>query len=177
MGGLPRGPFEARLAATLFLLLLGLADVFGALQVRQFAAFTPDGVAEAVGASSHQHGGERPVTLEALNSTSHHIDRELLVQDSHVHIPAYAMTAALLSLIVLGLRLRSATRTVLVGAAFAAPAVDFAGLWGAQLSSSGGRLWAAAALAGGFGMALVYVVVLGITIRQCWFGRKGRFHV
>jgi len=177
MGGLPQGPFEARLAATLFLLLLGLADAFGALQVRQFAAFTPDGVAGAVGSTAHPHGGERPVTLESLNAPSHHIDRELLVQDSHVHVPAYAMTAAFLSLIVLGLRLRSATRTALVGAAFAAPAVDFAGLWGAHWSSSGGRLWAAAALAGGFGMALVYLAVLGITIRQCWFGRKDRSHV
>jgi len=176
MGGLPRGPFEARLAATLFLLLLGLADVFGALQVRQFAAFTPSGVAEAVGSSPHAHG-ERPVTLESLNAVSHHIDRELLVQDTHVHVPAYAMTAALLSLIVLGLRLTSATRTVLIGAAFAAPAVDFAGLWGAHLSISSGRLWGAVALAGGFAMALVYLVVLGITIRQCWFGRKDLSHV
>ena len=177
MGWISQAPFEARLAATLFLLLLGLADVFGALQVRQFAAFTPNGVAEAVGPSSHTHGAERPVTVESLNAPSHHIDRELLVQDSHVHIPAYAMTAAFLSLIVFGLRLSSKRRTTLVGAAFAAPAIDFVGLWGAHLASSGGRLWAVAALAGGFGMALVYLAVLIITIRQCWFDRKDRSHV
>ena len=41
MGRLPDSAVEARLAATLFLLLLGMADVFGAWQVRQFAAFTP----------------------------------------------------------------------------------------------------------------------------------------
>jgi len=177
MGGLPDGPVEARLAATLFLLVIGLADVFGAWQVRQFAAFTPSGVVEAVRSSSHEHEGEQPVTLDSLNAPTHHIDRELLVQDSHVHIPAYAMTAAFLSLIVLGLRLRSATRTWLIGAAFAAPVVDFAGLWGAHVSRGGGRLWGATALVGGFAMALVYVLVLGVTIRQCWFRRKDRAHV
>ena len=53
MGKLPESPFEARLAATLFLLLLGVADLFGAWQVRNFAAFTPDGVARAVAPSGH----------------------------------------------------------------------------------------------------------------------------
>jgi hypothetical protein len=177
MGRLPSGPLEARLAATLFLLLLGLANLFGAWQVRQFVAFTPTGVADAVGSTSQEHGGERPIDIESLNEPSHHIDRRLLVQDSHVHIPAYAMTAAFLSLIVLGLRLPSASRMLLIGAAFAAPLLDFGGLWGAHLSVPHARLWAAIALAGGLAMAIVYVVILGITIRQCWFSRKDVSHV
>jgi len=173
MGRLSDSPVEARFAATLFLLLLGVANFFGAWQVRQFAAFTPTGVADAVG-SSASGSGERPVSLEDLNVPGHHIDRRLLVQDSHVHLPAYAMTAAFLSLIVLGLRLSSATRMVVIGAAFAAPVLDFSGLWGAHLFGGGARFWAGLALAGGFAMAAVYLVVLGITIRQCWFRRKER---
>jgi len=171
MGKLPNSPVEARFAATLFLLLLGVANAFGAWQVRQFAAFTPSGVAGAVG-SSASGSGERPVSIEELNAPEHHIDRRLLVQDSHVHLPAYAMTAAFLSLIVLGLRLSSSVRMAVIGAAFAAPVLDFAGLWGAHLSGVATRLWAAVALAGGFAMAAVYLLVLVITIRQCWLTRK-----
>jgi len=82
------------------------------------------------------------------------------------------MTAAFLSRIVLGLRLPSASRMFPVGAAFAAPTLDFVGLWGAHLSVASARLWAAVALAGGYAMAIVYIVTLAITIRQCWFSRK-----
>ena len=35
MGRLPQSPFEVRLAVTLFLGLLGIADFFGAWQVQQ----------------------------------------------------------------------------------------------------------------------------------------------
>ncbi len=48
MGKLPDGPFEVRLAAILFLLLLGVADLFGAWQVKNFASFTPKGIAATV---------------------------------------------------------------------------------------------------------------------------------
>src|SRR5262249_56600868 len=71
---------------------------------------------------------EKPVTLETLDKPRHHIDRDLLVQDSHVHIPAYAMTAAFLVLIAFGLRLSSRSRAILVLLAFAAPFLDFLGL-------------------------------------------------
>jgi len=120
MGKLPESPIEARLAATLFLLLLGMADLFGAWQVKNFSAFTPAGVAATVSAGTpmqmETHAGhqtmisERPVTPEEINAPRHRIDRELLVQDSHIHIPAYALTAAALSAIVLALRLSSRVR-------------------------------------------------------------------
>jgi len=87
MGSLPGGPLEARFAATLFLLLLGLANFFGAWQVRQFVTFTPAGVASAVGSTSQEHHGERPIDIESLNEPSPHLDRQLLVQASHVHPP------------------------------------------------------------------------------------------
>lgn len=176
MGRLPDAAVEARLAATLFLLVLGVADVFGALQVRQFAAFTPRGVVKSVGSESHDHGMEMPVDVDSLNAPVHHFDRQLLVQDTHVHVPAYAMTAAFLSLIVLGLRLSSRSRILLIVAAFAAPVFDFAGLWGAHLFVRGANAWGALALLGGFAMGGVYLLVLILTLSQCWFLRKETIH-
>ena len=179
MGKLPGSALEVRLAVTLFLLLLGLANLFGAWEVRNFAAFTPAGVASAVGVFGHEGNhasgsasGESPVDLETLNEKKHHIDRELLVQDSHVHIPVYATTAALLVLIVFGLRLGSGSRVALVLLAFAAPLLDFVGLWGAHLWSGSGRVWGAVALLGGAMMGLVYLAVLSLTLKQCWFSNS-----
>jgi len=206
MGKLPNGPLEVRLAATLFLLLIGLADLFGAWEVQTFSAFTPGGVAaslapagvEDTGMPKHDmpmsgheghdlaamgHEGhdmaassEKPVTLETLDKHRHHIDRDLLVQDSHVHIPAYAMTASFLVLIAFGLRLSSRSRAILVLLAFAAPFLDFFGLWGAHLSRSGLVLWGLLAVCGGFLMGLVYLVILVVTLWQCWFHRQGEVH-
>lgn len=184
MGKLPESPFEVRLAVTLFLLLLAVADLFGAWQVKNFAAFTPSGLAATMRApdqsmSGMEHGAmeEKPIDLSTLNEVRHHIDRELLVQDTHVHVPVYAMTAAFLSAILFGLRLSSRPRTALVLLAFTAPFLDFAGLWGTHLWAGAARFWAALALGGGFLMGLVYVAVLGLTLRQCWFRKQGGHNV
>jgi hypothetical protein len=217
MGKIPSGPFEVRLAATLFLLLIGLADLFGAWQVRNFASFTPSGIAGSLATGSLETGGmskhdmpmsgghqghdmaamghegddlsmgggheghdtssgEKPISLETLDRPRHHIDRDLLVQDSHVHIPAYAMTAAFLVLIAFGLRLSSRTRSLLVLLAFAAPFLDFLGLWTAQLSRSASFTGGILAVGGGFLMGLVYLIVLVLTLWQCWFHRQGETH-
>jgi hypothetical protein len=182
MGRLPTSAFEVRLATTLFLLLLGLANLFGAWQVRNFASFTPSGIAEAFRSSEHEGhmapsvSKEKPIDPSALNDRPHHIDRQLLVQDTHVHLPAYAMAAAFFALILFGLRLSSRTRVVLILAAFAAPVLDFAGLWGAHLWSESGRFWGAVAVFGGFLMGLVYLIVLVLTLKQCWFSRQGADH-
>ncbi len=186
MGKLPNAPFEARLAATLFLLLLGLADFFGAWQVRHFASFTPKGVAATVGARERHEmtmeccslstSAETPVEPSALNQPDHHIDRELLVQDSHVHIPVYAMTAALLAMVALGLDLSSRARSILIALLFAAPFFDFVGLWGAHLFPAAGTAFGALAVAGGFSMGAAYLVVLVIAINQLWIRRKERSH-
>jgi hypothetical protein len=181
MGRLPDAPLEVRLAATLFLLLLGLANLFGAWQVRNFAAFTPRGVAAAVGPEGREHAahdahdahgnmGETPIDLDALDQPRHRIDRQLLVQDSHVHIPVYAITAALLAAILFGLRLSSRGRVGLVLLLFAAPFLDFAGLWGAHLGEAP-LFWGSVAVAGGFAMGAAYLIVLGLTLSQCWFRR------
>src|SRR5437868_2420417 len=120
MGRLPHAPFEVRLAAFLFLALLGLGNAFAAWEVHNFAAFTPGAVAATVGPGEaghdmqDEHGmegmgggprtagasGERPIDLASLDRPRHRIDRDLLVQDTHVHVPAYALTAAALALIV-----------------------------------------------------------------------------
>lgn len=196
MGGLRQAPFEVRLAATLFLLLLGIADVFGAWEVKNFAAFTPRAVAATVAAEreaparptmpqtqtmsmggpdhagmTHSTAEEHAVDLATLDRPRHTINRDLLVQDTHVHIPAYALTAAALSLVVFGLRLSSRARSAVVILAFAAPFADFAGLWGAQLCPAAAVPFAALAVAGGFTMGLTYLFVLALTLAQCWLSR------
>ena len=181
MGKLPQSPFEARLAATLFLLLLGVADLFGAWEVKNFAAFTPAATAATVApetphvmamcAACGTMAMEHPVDLATLDRPKHVINRDLLVQDTHVHVPVYALTAAVLSLLVCGLRLRSRVRTAAVLVAFAAPFLDLGGLWGAHLLPRWGAWFGACAVAGGFSMGLVYLFVLAVTLTQCWWRR------
>src|ERR1700674_285280 len=181
MGKLPQSPFEVRLAATLFLLLLGVADLFGAWEVKNFAAFTPAGTAATVApetphtmamcAACGTMAMEHPVDLASLDRPKHVINRELLVQDTHIHVPVYAMTAAALSLLVFGLRLGSRVRAAAVLAAFAAPFLDMMGLWGAHLLPRSGLLFGWLTVAGGFAMGLVYLFVLAVTLFQCW-GRR-----
>jgi hypothetical protein len=188
LGRLREAPFEVRLAATLFLLLLGVADLFGAWEVKNFAGFTPRTVAATVAAGHDSmpsmsmpgpgHAGaatkveEHPVDLSALDRPHHTIGRDLLVQDTHVHVPVYSLTAMALSLLVFGLRLSSRTRSALVLLAFAAPFADFVGLWGAQLCPGLAVPFGALTVAGGFAMGLAYLCVLVLTLAQCWFSRS-----
>jgi hypothetical protein len=182
MGKLPESPVEVRLAVTLFLGLLGVADFFGGWQVRNFAAFTPRGVAATVAPEEHHAMAmecctvssmqEKPVEPASLDHASHHITRDLLVQDTHVHVPVYAMTAAFLALVLFGLRLSSRARTVLVLLAFAAPFLDFAGLWGAHFAPDLGAVFGALAVFGGFSMGICYSVVFFIAIAQLWFVKE-----
>ncbi|HXO20159.1 MAG TPA: hypothetical protein VOA87_09590 [Thermoanaerobaculia bacterium] len=189
MGKLPTGPLEVRLAATLFLLLLGVADLFGAWEVRNFAAFTPRAVAATVGPQERDPMGamampgraatviaETRVDLATLDRPKHTIGRELLVQDTHVHVPVYALTAAALSLLVCGLALKSAVRVALVCLAYAAPLFDFVGLWGAHLLPGAGAFFGFVTVASGGAMGLAYAIVLVLTLWQCWFARARKEH-
>jgi hypothetical protein len=179
MGKLRQSPLEVRLAATLFLLLLGLADAFGAWQVGTFAAFTPRGVAATVAPGFHPQMAmaccqtsmmrEHPVDLATLDAPHHQISRELLVQDTHVHVPAYAMTAAFLALIVFGLSLPQWARVAIVLLVFGAPFLNFVGLWGAHLYPVAGVAFGVLTIGGGFAMGLAYLVVLFLVLKQCWF--------
>jgi hypothetical protein len=182
MGKLPQSPVEVRLAVTLFLGLLGIADFFGGWQVRNFAAFTPRGVAATVAPEEHHAMAmecctvssvqEKPVEPASLDHPTHRINRDLLVQDTHVHVPVYAMTAAFLALVLFGLRLSSRARIVLVLFAFAAPLLDFAGLWGAHFVPDLGGVFGALAVGGGFSMGICYSIVFFIAIVQLWLGKE-----
>lgn len=186
MGRLPQSPPEVRLAATLFLCLLGVADFFGGWQVKNFAAFTPRGVASTVAPTALHSMAmeccnvtaveEKPVEPASLDRPVHRINRELLIQDTHVHVPVYAMTAAFLALILFGLRLSSRLRTGLVVLAFAAPFLDFAGLWGAHLATDRAGVFAALAISGGFAMGICYAVVFLLAIAQLWVFPKEKIH-
>lgn len=183
MGRLPHSALEVRLAATLFLLLLGVADLFGAWEVANFSAFTPSGVAATVAPpgqhslaaegsmAGHSMAREEPVDLAALDRPHHTISRDLLVQDTHVHVPVYALTAAALSLVAFGLALSSRMRVAIVLLAFAAPFADFAGLWGAHLAPAAGAFFGGLAVAGGLAMGIAYLIVLLTALVQCWLRR------
>ena len=186
MGKLPQSPVEVRLAVTLFLGLLGIADFFGGWQVRNFASFTPRGVAETVAPEQHHDMAmeccsvttmeEKPVEPASIDRPTHRITRELLVQDTHVHVPVYAMTAAFLALVLFGLRLSSRARTALVLGAFAAPFLDFAGLWGAHIAPGLGTVFGLLAVAGGFAMGICYLIVFLVAMVQFWLSRKETIH-
>jgi hypothetical protein len=187
LGRLPDSPPEVRLAAILFLLVLGVADAFGAWQVANFASFAPRGVAATVAPEGHHPlamecctfsaVGEKPIRPEELDATGHRIERALLVQDTHVHVPVYAMTAAFLALLIFGLRMSSRARVGLVLLAFAAPVADFAGLWGAHLAPAAGTAFGALAVAGGFSMGICYLLVLIVSLAQLGFPRKEKANV
>jgi hypothetical protein len=185
LGGLPGAPPEVRLSATLFLLLLGVANLFGAWQVRDFASFAPGEVARMV-APRQPHAmameccdftaiQEKPVDPNTLDRPERWIDRSLLVQDTHVHVPVYAITSALLALIVFGLRLSSRARCGLVVLVFAAPALDFAGLWGAHVAPGWGAFFGATAVAGGIAMGIGYLIILVLLAVQLWFFRGEKY--
>jgi hypothetical protein len=175
-----------RLAALLFLLTLGVADAFGAWQVANFASFAPRGVAATVAPSGHHPlameccnfsaVGEKPIRPEELDVPMHRIERSLLVQDTHVHVPVYAMTAAFLALLIFGLRMPSRARVGLVLLAFAAPVADFTGLWGAHLFPAAGTAFGLLAVAGGFAMGVCYLAVLFVSLAQLIVPRKEKTH-
>jgi hypothetical protein len=111
------------------------------------------------------------VTLGELAQEDHHtVDRDLLVQDTHVHVPMYGIIAAALSAVVLGLALSRATALGLVTLLFAAPWLDFAGMWLTKLVSPG---FAVVTLVGGWAMGAGYLVVTAVALWQMWSRTRG----
>jgi hypothetical protein len=88
-----------------------------------------------------------------------------LPRKTHVHVPMYGVIAAALSLVVLGLDLAPRWGYGLITLLFAAPWLDFAGMWLTKFVSS--RL-AVLTVAGGFAMGLAYTIVAGIAMWQMW---------
>ena len=123
---------------TCLLATFGLSYLFGGWMVALFAGFTPRSVALTY-AAPEMHMPmppgktvvvERPMTLPEFGSEDHHtVDRNLLIQDTHVHVPMYGVIAGALSLVVLGLDLPAIWGYGLITLLFAAPWLAFAGMW------------------------------------------------
>jgi hypothetical protein len=169
---LRNAPRSARLAAVLFLLLLGDAYLFAFLMVKTWAGLTPAQVQatyvpapamDMADMPEHSVATERPLDLSTVPAMHHTVDTDLLIQDSHIHLMIYALVAALESLIILGLGWPAWLRDTVIVGAFGFGALDFVGQWLMKASFSG---FAWLTLASGWGMALVYLIVLGGTLRE-----------
>src|SRR3989449_10339930 len=91
------------------------------------------------------------------------------IQDTHVHVPMYGIIAAALSLLVAGLSLRRGWALGLITLLFAAPWLDFAGMWLTKFASP---RFAIVTLIGGWAMGAGYLVVAGLATQQMWFSRE-----
>jgi len=168
---------RVRWLVTLLLATLGTSYLFGAWMVALYAGFSPRKVAETYGPAGEAVMAmqmppdttmvtERPVSMAEMGEEMHHVDRDLLVQDTHVHMPMYAVIAAALSVIALGLTLPRWGGLTIIAVLFAAPWLDFAGMWLTKLASP---RFAIVTLAGGWAMALGYTIVAVLATYQMWW--------
>ena len=172
---LAAAPLALKWAVTLFLATIGVAYVFGVLMVTLWVGMTPGQVAstyrphvEMANPARERSVTEKPIDLEqALGGEreQHTIDTRLLVQDTHVHVPVYALIAATLSLVALGLRWPRRWDALVIFALFAGPILDFSGMWLTKLVAGG---FAYFTLIGGWTMAASYATVAGVAIWQLW---------
>jgi hypothetical protein len=176
---LRRADSTVKWLVTCLLATFGVAYLFGAWMVGLYAGFTPTSVAATYAeAEMHMHMPpdttvvvEHAVTLSQLGAEEHHtVDRDLLIQDTHVHVPMYGLIAAALSLVVLGLALPRGAALGLITLLFAAPWLDFAGMWLTKLASP---RFALMTLAGGWAMGLGYTLVSAVAFWQMWKPTKG----
>jgi len=176
---LRRTNFSVRLAALLFLLVLGYSYIFAFLMVKQWAGLTPAKVtrtyapAEQVQESALPQSSQsstQALDLTTMGQEEHHVDTDLLIQDSHIHIMIYAIVAALQTLIILGLEWSPGWRNTVILAAFGSGALDFAGQWLMKAGISG---FSWLTIASGWGMSLVYLAVLLGTLKVLFGGGPG----
>lgn len=168
---LRRAERPVKLAALLFLLVLGYSYVFAFLMVKTWSGLTPAKVATTYAPAEHademhmtmeSHATTQPLDLGQVPEMQHTVDTNLLIQDSHIHLMIYAIVAALLSLIIVGLDWPAWWRDTMIVAAFGFGALDFAGQWLMKFGL-GGFAWLT--ILSGWGMALVYLIVLYSTVR------------
>ena len=113
---------------------------------------------------------EHPMTMSQFaEAAPHQVDTALLVQDTHVHVPMYGVIAACLSIVVLGLRLPRRAGLGIVSLLFAAPWLDFMGMWLTKLLAPG---FAWLTLLGGWAMALGLVIVTIMALWQMWLMKE-----
>ena len=171
---------SVKLGALLFLLVVGYASLFAFVRVRSWAGLTPARVAAtyvpAPGMNEMQmqmqsHATTQPLDLGQVPEMQHTVDTSLLIQDSHIHIMIYAIVAALLTLIILGLDWPAWWRDTVIVAAFVTGALDFAGQWLMKFGLAG---FSWLTILSGWGMCLVYLIVLYSTARAVLPGRSAR---
>jgi len=160
---------------TCLLATLGLTYLFGGAMVALYSGFTPARVARTYREPAVTAAPETTMVMEHHmqmselgsmdTSETHLVDTNLLVQDTHVHVPMYGVIAAMLSLVVLGLGLPSGRGLALITLLFAAPWLDFAGMWITKFITPVG---AVLTVAGGFAMGLGYLVVTALAVRRMW---------
>ena len=164
-------PRSVKLAAVLFLLVLGYSYLFAFLMVKTWsgltasqvqATYVPAPPMDMAAMPEHSTSSEKPLDLATVPEMKHTVDTNLLIQDSHIHIMIYAIVAALQSLIIFGLGWPGWFRDSMIVLAFGFGALDFAGQW---LMKAGLPSFAWLTIASGWGMALVYLIVLGGTLR------------
>jgi len=175
---LRRADARIKWLVTCLLATLGLSYAFGALMVSLYAGFTPQGVAATYRGRQMSMPMPPETTMvlehpmpvaEFVKPETHAVDTNLLIQDTHVHVPMYGMIAAALSLVVVGLSLERRWAFGLITVLFAAPWLDFAGMW---LTKFGSPRFAIMTLAGGWAMGAAYLVVAALAVRQMWFSRE-----
>lgn len=162
---------SVRLAAVLFMLVLGCAYVFAFLMVKEFAGLTPEkvsatyapaGSVDEAALPATSVSQTQPIDLSQLQEERHVVDTRLLIQDSHIHILMFALVAALQTLIILGLEWPAGWRDTVIVAAFASGGLDFFGQW-LMKAGIGGFAWLT--LVAGWTMVAVYLVTLAGTLR------------
>ena len=176
---LGRADLRIKWLVTCLLATFGLSYIFGALMVSLYAGFTPARVAATYAGPEMSMPMppettvvvEHPMTMNDFAAPEvHTVDTNLLIQDTHVHVPMYGVIAAALSVIVAGLSLERRWALGLITLLFAAPWLDFAGMWLTKFAAP--RL-AVLTLAGGWAMGLGYLIVAALAVRQMWFSRRG----
>ena len=177
---LRRSDAQVRWLVTLLLGTLGVAYVFGAWMVGMYAGFTPRSVAATYVEPATMNMPmpaetttvvEHDVTpVEMGHEEQHQVDRALLIQDTHVHVPMYGVIATILSIVALGLAIPRWLGFALITLLFAAPWLDFMGMWLTKLASPH---FAVVTLIGGWAMGLGYMIVAALAFWQMWRPERG----
>jgi hypothetical protein len=171
---------SVKLGAILFLLVLGYAYLFAFLMVKTWSGLTPAKVQatyvpapgmDEMHMATQSHSTTQTLDLGQMPEMQHTVDTNTLIQDSHIHIMIYSIVAALLTLIILGLEWPAWWRDTVIVVAFGTGALDFAGQWLMNFGL-GGFAWLT--IVSGWGMSLVYLIVLYSTVRAVLPGRSPR---
>jgi len=175
---LRRADIRIKWLVTGLLATLGLSYVFGAVMVALYAGFTPQRVAATYAgpemsmtmAPETTVVVQRPMAMaDFARPEVHTVDTGLLIQDTHVHVPMYGLIAAALGVVVAGLSLSRRWALGLIGLLFAAPWLDFAGMWLTKFASP---RFAIVTLAGGWAMGVAYLIVAVLAVHQMWLSRE-----